>query len=484
VDVAREAKAGLVWTSAGKSVVQLVGFGVSLALARLLTPADFGLIGMVVVVSGFLGVFTELGFSAALIQRPEIEERHSNSVFWASLALGVFLALALCLSAPFLAAFYGEGRLLWMARVLALDFVFGAMGIVPGALLARQMRFDALARAEVLGSLASSLLGLALAFGGRGVWALVAMPLATSFVAAWVQLRASRFRPGFGFDRSALGELWGVSSHLFGYGILEYWARQVDDLLIGRVLGARALGLYSRAFSTMMMPVHEVGGVISRVMFPAFSRLAGDVERIRKEYLRLLAVIAFVTFPVLFSLSVLAEPFILVLYGPTWVGAKTVLSIYCIAGASQAVGSTVGFVYMALGRTDQLLRWGLLAALVIISAIGVGIAFGSIEAVALSYTIATAGVLSGPRFAWLGRLIGLRLADVFRALRGALAASLASMGVVVLLGRLTSAFSPAADFALRSGVALALYLALALGFSIRGYTELRATIRERLEPTP
>ncbi|GMV14855.1 MAG: lipopolysaccharide biosynthesis protein [Polyangiaceae bacterium] len=484
MDVASETKAGLAWTGAGKTVVQLIGFGVALALARLLTPADFGLVGMVVVVSGFLAVFSEIGLSAALIQREQIEERHRSSVFWANLALGTALGLALFAAAPALATFYRESRVTWMTRALALNFVLAPLGMVQSAVLTRAMRFDKLALAEIIASVGSSAVGLALALRGFGPWALVAMPLASTLGSTAALLLLSGWRPRLVLQRSALAELWGFSSHLFGYSVLEYWARQVDDLLIGRVLGARPLGLYSRAFSTMMMPVTEVGAVLSRVMFPAFSKLQRDPARIREQYLRVVAVIAFVTFPVLFALSVLSEPFIRVLYGPAWVPAKTVLSIYCIAGASHAVGSTVGWLYMALGRTDLLLRWGLFAGSLTIAGIVLGIWLGSIESVAACYAAVSVLVLSVPRFAWVGRLIGMKVSDVFRAVRGALGASLAVSLALLALGRLTAGFAPALDFALRGTLALVIYLVLARAFSVRGLAELRAAVRAKFDGAP
>lgn len=478
----QRAAAGVAWTGAGKSLVQLIGVVVTLALLRLLGPSDFGLVAMVAVATGFLGLFGEMGFSAALIQREELEERHSSSVFWLNLLIGVALAALLASSAPLIADFYHEPRLVGLVRVLALDFVLSPFGMVHHAMLSRRMQFRELARAEVVAALAGSSVALGMALAGYGFWALVGRVLATTAVEAAVLWLVSSWRPKLLFSGGALRSLFGYSANLFGYSTLNYWSSQIDDLLIGRFFGAAPLGLYGRAYSTMMMPVTEVGAVLARVMFPAFSRLQHDRAQTKEIYLRLLAVIGFLTFPVMFGLAVSSRPFILVLFGEQWVGAATVLSIYCVVGASHAIGSTVAWIYKSSGRTDVMLRWGLFAAFVTIGAIVLGVRFGSIESVAACYAVASVVVLGYPRFAVAGKLIDLRVVEVFAAIRGALGSALVMAGAVFGLGLLLEPrVSVAVDFALRVAVGVVVYLASAKLFSVRGLMEIRGAIRRMLD---
>lgn len=485
MSLARQASEGVAWTGAGKTVVQLVGVVVTLALARLLTPADFGLVGMVVVVTGFLAVFGEMGFATALVQRDEVGERHSSSVFWLNLLVGVALAALLYAAAPWIARFYAAPKVLWVVRVLAVEFVLAPLSMVQHAMLSRQMQFRTLALAEMAGVLLSSAVAMGMALAGLGVWALVGRTLASTIGEVLAMWALSRWRPSWVFDRAALRELFGYSANLFGFSTVNYWAGQIDDLLIGRFFGAGQLGLYGRAYSTMMMPVTEVGGVLARVMFPTFSKLQHDPAQTKQIYLKLVAVIGFVTFPVMFGLAVLAKPFILVLYGDQWVGAATVLSIYCLVGASHAIGSTVSWIYKSQGRTDWMFRWGLVASAVTIGAIVLGVRLGSIETVAACYAVATVGVLAYPRFAIPGRLIGLAPGEVFAAVQGPLGcAAFMAVAVWSLGWVLAPRVSTPVDLLVRTLVGALVYMLCSRLFSVRGLQEIRAAVRRMLLGSP
>jgi PST family polysaccharide transporter len=481
VSLASEAGKGLAWTGAAKSLAQIVGVGVTLVLARVLTPDDFGLIAMVAVVTGFLTVLGDFGFSAALIQRKDLEERHRSSVFWLSLCVGVALAAGLALLAPLLSQLYRDPRLTGLVRVLAIGFVIAPLGAVHSALLSRALRFRALALAETVGALVSSGVALALALSGYGVWALAGQLLAQNTGFAVAAALLSGWRPHFSFERRAIADLGRFSANLFGHTLVAYWTGKVDDFLIGRTFGAQPLGLYSRAYSTMMMPVTEIGSVLSRVMFPTFSRSETDPKALAQMYLKIVATIGFVTFPVMFALAVLSRPFILVLFGPQWVGAADVLSIYSFTAASQAIATTTTWLYTSQGRTDLLFRWTLAAGALLMTSIYVGVRLGSIEAVAACYAATSVLLLSYPRIALAGRLIGISFGDVFRAIRGVLACALIAAAGIWALGLVTATrLSSATDFVLRASVAVVVYLVLVRVTGAHGYVVFRTTLRGML----
>jgi O-antigen/teichoic acid export membrane protein len=486
MSLGRAAGEGLAWTTAARSFSQLVGVGVTLVLARLLSPEDFGLVAMIAVITGFLAVVGQMGFADALVQRAELEERHRSSVFWLNVLVGLALAAALVASAPYIASFYSDQRLVWLVRVLAVEFAIAPLQMVQHAILLREMRFRELALAESIAVLASSAMALAMAFAGYGVWALVAKSIASTSAVIGTLWLVSSWRPRLSFERKAIRELWRYSANLLGSSTLAYWAMQVDDLLIGRVLGPAPLGLYGRAYSTMMMPVSEVGSVLTRVMFPTFSKLQHDRRESKALYLRLVSALGFVTFPVMFGLGVLADRFILVLYGDQWLGATSVLRIYCVVGCSIAIGSTTVWLYKAQGRTDLMLRWGLLAATVTIASIGVGIWLGSIETVALCYGLAHVVILAYPRYAIPGRLIGMSPGEVLGASRGALAAAAGMAGLIWALGLLLAPrLSVGVDLLIRTALGAVAYLALSRLFRVRGYHELLGLVRgQLLDPSP
>lgn len=487
MSLAGEAGKGLAWTGAAKSFAQIVGAIVTLALARLLTPADFGLIAMVAVVTGFLTVLGDFGFSAALIQHKELEERHRSSVFWLGLGVGIAITTLLVVVAPLLSELYRDTRITWIVRFLALGFVVTPLGAVPSALLSREMKFRSLALAETVGVLLGSGFALVLSLFGYGVWALCAQSLASGVGFSLMAILLSGWRPRLSFERRAVVELGRFSANLFGHSMITYWSGKVDDFLIGRSFGAQPLGLYSRAYSTMMMPVTEIGSVLSRVMFPTFSRSEGtpsgitkrvNPEELARMYLKIVASIGFLTFPVMFALAVLSKPFIALLFGPQWLGAANVLSIYSFVAASQAIATTTTWLYTSQGRTDLLFRWSLGAGILVIASIVLGVRLGSIEAVATCYAATSVLLLSYPRIALAGRLIGLTFGDVFRAIRGVLACALTSAGAIWALGFVTvPRLSLPSDFVLRSSVVLVSYLVLVRVTNANGYAVFRAALR-------
>jgi PST family polysaccharide transporter len=195
-------------------------------------------------------------------------------------------------------------------------------------------------------------------------------------------------------------------------------------------MGPAQLGIYGRAYATMMLPIREISSVLGKVLFPALSRISADKPQVKQLYLRWLAIISFLAFPMMAFFFAAADTLILTLYGPAWAGVVPVLRIFCVVGAFQSLGTTVGWIYQSQGRTDLMFRWGLGAGGLMIASIVVGVWLGSIEAVALCYAVMTVGILSYPQFAIPGRLIGLRALEVGRAV-ARVAACAAIMGVAV-----------------------------------------------------
>lgn len=482
MSLAAQAGRGIAWSSAGKAVSQLVGVVVSLVLARLLAPADFGLVAMAVIVTGFLGVVGDLGLTSALIQRETLDERHRSTVFWTLLAFGLALAGGTALVAPWIADFYEAPNLTTLLRVLSIDFVLAPVTTLHYALLARELRFKQIALCEALAVLLSGGLALGLALSGVGLWALVFKSLAASLVLSVGFARMTGWWPTALFDRRALSELWPFSANLLGTTVASYWAHQTDDLLIGKTLGAAPLGLYTRAYGTMMHPVSEVGSVIGRVMFPTLSLLQHDDTEAKRLYLKVLGTTALLIFPVMAGLCAMADTFLLVVFGEQWSGAATVLRIYSVIGAYHAISSTVSWLYKSRGATRLLFRYTLVSSAITILAIAIGARFASIEAVALAYGIATVVLLSYPHFRLAGGLIGLTPGEVLGRVWG-VALAAAVMGGLVYGARraLPGLLPPVAELMGYAFLGSIAYLVLLRVGRVQVYAELRLELRRRVE---
>jgi O-antigen/teichoic acid export membrane protein len=433
MSLAKQVRDGIAWTTSARTLAQIVELAVGIALARLLTPEDFGLLEMIIVLTGFLALFGELGFGAALVQRAQISEEHVSTVFWLNVLTGVVLAALLATGAPLIADFYRDQRLAPLTRVIAANFLIAPLNMVQVALLNRAMNFSVLALVEVSAALVSSSLALILAFKGFGTWSLVAKSTAASLTTTIVLWSASSWRPRWLFSRTALNELVKFSGNLLGFMTVNYWARKSDDLLIGKRLGPAQLGIYGRAYATMMLPLSEISSVLGRVLFPALSRISSDKPQVKQMYLQWLARIAFLSFPIMGFFFASADSLILTVYGSKWQSVAPILQILCVAGAFQSLGTTVGWIYQSQGRTDLMFRWGLVAGGLVIASIVVGIWLGSIRAVATCYAITTVGILTYPQFAIPGRLIDMTPFEVARSVgRIATCALLMTLGLIAL----------------------------------------------------
>jgi O-antigen/teichoic acid export membrane protein len=378
--------AGLTWSGLSQGVKQASQFVITAILARLLSPDDFGLLGMATVFTGFVSIFSELGVSGALVQKQDADERHYSSAFWLNVAAGITLMCLFALVSPFIADFYGKENLQPILMVLSLNFFLSAFTIIQQAILSKQMDFRSLAICEVSAVVGAGLVGIIFAFRGAGVWSLVYQSLTFSAINSTLLWYFSAWRPKFIFSFVAIKDIFAFSANMTAFQVVNYFARNVDYLLIGKFLGTHSLGLYTLAYKLMMVPLQNISWVLAKVMFPAFSRIQDDLPKVREVYLKMVQLISSVTFPLMLVLFIVAPQFIHVIYGPKWYPVIDVIRVFCFCGMIQSVATSVGTIYQSLGRADIQLRMGLLGAMVSTTAIIVGLQW-DIYGVAVAYTI-------------------------------------------------------------------------------------------------
>lgn len=471
---------GVLWSSLARMSQQVMQFGLSIVLARLLLPEDFGTIGMVMVFVGFAGLFVDAGFGSALIQREELTNRHIHSVFWLNILIGGGMTLLFFVSAPLIAAFYQNPMLTDLTRALAFSFILSTAGMVPAALLQRNLQFNLLARISLLATSLSGLLGVGFALAGGGVWSLVVLSLGGTLFTSGLNWWASGWRPQLLLARDAIRDLWAFTANLFGFNFINYWARNADNLLIGRMFGAAALGNYSRAYTLMLLPITQVISVISSVMFPALSSIQSDRPRVKRIYLRSIGLISLLTFPMMTGLLVVAEPFVLTVYGNEWVGVIPVIRILALVGIAQSLTNPTGWLYLSQGRTDWMFWWGVGGAGTLIVSILLGVSLGSVNTVATCYAIANI-LLLYPGIAIPGRLIDLRFLTVARTISGPLLGS-AIMGSLVwlLLSQLPEYWLPWQQLILLTFCGIAIYGLLVKFLNIEPWQDFSQLVDERI----
>jgi O-antigen/teichoic acid export membrane protein len=402
---------GVFWSAVTQVGQQFFNFIIMVILARLLFPEVFGLIAMATVFTGFAGLFQEMGFGAALIQRQEIDDRHLSSVFWLNFAAGLLLTAIVSASAPFIAYFYNEPLLVPLTIVISLNFTIGSFKVVQNALLHKRMDFRQLALITLTSISVAGSISIVLAFSGFGIWSLVANTLLTTVISSALLWRASEWKPRLLWDFSAVKELFGFSTNLLGFRLINYWITNADNLLIGKFLTAAALGLYGRAYSLMLLPVSQISNALARVLFPAFSVIQDDKEKVKAVFLKAHRAIALVTFPMMLGLLIVAKSFILVIYGEKWEGVIPILQIFCLEGMGRSIVTTIGWIYLSQGRTDIQFRWGLFAGVVRIAGIIIGLQWGVIG-VAAAVVLCSYLVLWYPALTIAGRLINLKFLTI------------------------------------------------------------------------
>lgn len=386
-DLDSKIRIGVAWSGLTQVVGQLASLVISIVLTRLLLPEDFGLIGMVVVFTGFAAVFLDMGFGAALVQKLDLQQHHKNAVFWLNIAVGASLTLILAAAAPYIASFYGVPALQPLTVAISVIFFINSFAVVQVALLQKAMNFRTLAIAQVTGTVLSGLLAIYLAYSGFGVWSLVAMSITSATIFVVVLWAITPWRPDLSLRLDALRDLSKFSLNLVGFSIFNYWFRNGDNLLIGRYVGSAALGIYARSYAILLVPVWQISGILSSVMFPALSAIQHDVERVRETYLSSISIISLATFPLTLGLLVVSQSFVLALFGEKWAGMIPILQVFCLLGTVQSVGTTVGWIYQSQGRTDIMFRWGLVAGTIYIISFVVGLRWGALG-VAVAYTVA------------------------------------------------------------------------------------------------
>ena len=467
---------GTSWTALSQVGRQVLQLTVIVVLARLLSPGDIGVVAMATVVTGFVALFSDLGTSAAVIQKAEHSPGFLSAVFWLNLGFGVGTMLVVTASASWIAAFYGEPRLTAILVVLSVSFPLTGLFVLQRALLERAMDFQLLARVEMFSTVSGGAVGILVAFMGGGIWALVMQSLVSTTSMAVLLWVFGGWRPRFEMDLAEVRGIVGFSGHLTGFNVINYFSRNADYVLIGRLLGSTELGYYSMAYRILMFPLQNLSSVITRVTLPAFSRIQGDDARFRSAYLRCIGVIALLSFPLMALVFTTAKPFVQAVLGEPWLPVVPLLLIFSPVGLVQSVGSTVGVLYIAKNRTALLFRWGLYGGLIIVTSFIVGLNWGIIG-VAGCYAV-VALLLAYPGMSIPLRLVGLSVRDSLVVLwRSFVSAVLMGILVVVLSRFLSPAISPGSLLAIEVTLGLCTYALLSTVMNRRQLRELWSSFR-------
>src|SRR5882757_3215169 len=357
------------------------------ALARLLSPEDFGLIGMVTVVTGLSGVLTNSWLSSGSVQQAATDHRQLSTLFWIYLAFGAILCMLCVASAPVLVAVYHEPRLFWVTAVLGLGCLFTTAGVQHFAILQHQLRYVALAVAETISLAISIGVGIGMAIAGFGYWSLVAATVvapACSTVCLWL---ATGWRPGRPGNFAGIRSTVGFGGTITFNILVVYVAYNLDKMLIGRFWGADALGIYGRAYQLVTIPSETINAAVGGVAFSALSRLQGDRVRFRRYFLKGYALIMSIAFPITAFCALYAPDIIVIVLGPQWTEAATLFRLLTPTVLVFGIINPLGWLMFSLGLVRRSAKISLVLAPIVIAAYFIGLPYGT-NGVATAFSIA------------------------------------------------------------------------------------------------
>ncbi len=439
-----------------RMVLQLIGTAI---MSRLLAPADFGLLAMAITITGFVGLFTDMGLSVATIQRRELSQPLVSTLLFVNLAVGVILMLLAALAAPLASLLYDDPRVTGLVIGMALSIPLAAAVAQHNALLARSMRWVPLQVIAFASQAVGLVVGVLLAWKTElGVWALVAQILTANVVmliSTWIvcDWRPSRVENW----RVASAEL-GFGANVTGFTLLNFFHRQFDNILIGWRWGPAELGFYSRAYNLLTLPIGLINGSLSSSAIPILSKLKDDPERWNAAYLRLATVTAYMGCGLCAVLFAIADPLVDIVLGPGWHEVSVIFRVLAISSIFGTASNSCGWVFLSLGRSRQFFYWSLFASPLYVLSFAIGLPWKA-QGVSIGYAICVFA-LTPLYFAYALRQTTISMATLARWMMPVLAAAMLAIGAGELVNNVTADAGNFARIIIGSAAVGMAYLAL------------------------
>ena len=367
---------GMLWTISEYLSVQLVSLIVTIILARLLEPSQFGLIGMLAIFTAIAQSIMDSGFGSALIQKKDADNIDASSIFFFNLIIGAILAGILSLTAPLIAKFFNQPILIPITRVLSLGLIINAFSLVQTSLLTKTMDFRTQMRVGLAASIGSGVVGIIMAYLEFGVWALVGQTLSRSLIQAILLWLLNKWRPLFVISISALRSMFSFGSKLLISGLIDTFFRNIYQTFIGRAFSPEDLGFYTKAYSLESTVTQSTSAALGKVLFPAMAPLQDQQNFLKKAYRKTIRVSLFVHFPLMIGLWATADPLMRLLLTNKWAPSIPYFQILCIVGLFYPLHSLNLNILKVKGRSDLFLRLEIIKKVNTVLAIIVTFRFG------------------------------------------------------------------------------------------------------------
>lgn len=409
----RQLKTGFIYTAIAKYSGIVISLGVTAILSRILTPEDFGVIAVATVFIVFFGIFSDMGLGAAIIQKRDLSTSDLRSLFSYTFFLGLFLGFLFFVFSGLIGRWYNDSQLVPICQILSVNVVFSTWNIVPNGLLFRDKQFKFIGIRSIIIQVTLALISIIAAYTGLGVYALLINPVGGSillFILSYLKKPTGlTIHPDF----SSVKKIASYSGFTFGFSLINYFTRNLDKLLIGRVIGLSALGYYEKSYRLMLLPIQNLTHVITPVLHPVLADFQDNLKIQTDKYLKLLRILALLGFPISAFLYFSAKPLILIIFGDQWFPSIPVFQILSLTVGLQITGSTLGAFLQATNKTKQMFYLGIVNTIISIIGLLIGIyIIRSIEGVAWMWVLT--GYIGLWNICYFARIVRIPLGTAFQ----------------------------------------------------------------------
>lgn len=356
----RKTAKGLLWGGIGNGAMQVLNLLFGIFLSRLLSPSDYGVVGALTIFSATAGIFSESGFTLAIVNKKDADDDDYNAVFWFNVAAGLFFYLLLFALAPLIADFYHKPEIADLARFLFLGFLLGALSTAPSAYFFRNMMVKTRSKIQIAAIIVAGIVGVTCAYNGMGYWGIAVQTVTYSSCTAAMLWASCPWRPAFSFKWPALKALLPFSTKQLLTSLFTHVNNNIFSVLLGRFYGMAQTGYYTQGSKWTTMGYSTIFGMINGVGQPVFRESGGDVERLRRVFIKMLRFTAFISFPAMFGLAVISRELIVISVTEKWLRCVPVMHILCVWGAFMPIATLYANLFNSLGRPN-IYMWNTIA---------------------------------------------------------------------------------------------------------------------------
>lgn len=367
---------GTIWSFIDSFANQGIQFIVGILLARILSPREFGLIGMLAIFIALSQSFVDSGFTHALIRKRDCTQTDYSTVFYFNLVVGIILYLILFFFAGSISAFFNEPQLELLLQVLGIGLILNAFGMIQRTILTKNINFKFQTRVSVIASTLSGIIALTMAYNGSGVWSLVALTLSRFGFSSILLWMWTKWKPSLIFSTRSFKELFSFGNKLLLSGLIDTAYRNIYYLIIGKYFSTAELGYYTRADQFQALPSQQLTGVFGRVSYPILSAIQNDVKKLRTAYKQIIKSTMLITFVFMLGMAAIAKPMILTLIGEQWLPSVIYLQMLCFVGMFYPLHALNLNMLKVQGRSDLFLRLEIIKKILAIPVIIIGIIYG------------------------------------------------------------------------------------------------------------